>query len=57
VGVAALMNPAFSASARASGTNNRAAITVLVFNFRQVPAQTLAKAETETGFSKKSTCL
>jgi hypothetical protein len=49
VGAAALMNPAFSAGARRSETNNGAAITVLVFNFRQAPAQTLAKAEKEAG--------
>jgi len=49
VAAAALMNPAFSAGAFASEANNAASITVLVFNFRQAPAQTLAKAEKEAG--------
>jgi hypothetical protein len=49
MGAATLMNPALSAGARASETNNGAAITVLVFNFRQAPAQTLAKSEKEAG--------
>ena len=40
----ALMNPAFSATVFASEADNGSAITVLVFNFRQAPAQTLAKA-------------
>jgi hypothetical protein len=49
VGTAALMNPAFSAGTLALETNKGAAITVLVFNFRQAPAQTLTKAEKEAG--------
>jgi hypothetical protein len=49
VGTAALMGPAFPATAFASETNNGPAITVLVFNFRQAPAETLVKAEKEAG--------
>ena len=49
VGIAALMGPAFPATAFASETNNGPAITVLVFNFRQAPAETLVKAEKEAG--------
>ena len=37
------------ASALAPETNNGAAITVLVFNFKQAPAETLLKAEKEAG--------
>jgi hypothetical protein len=40
---------AFSATAFASETNSGPAITVLVFNFRQAPAETLRKAEKEAG--------
>ena len=49
VGTAALMGPAFPATAFASETSNGPAITVLVFNFRQAPAETLVKAEKEAG--------
>jgi hypothetical protein len=49
VGTAALMGPAFPATAFASETNHGPAITVLVFNFRQAPAETLVKAEKEAG--------
>ena len=37
------------ATAFASETNNGSGITVLVFNFRQAPAETLVKAEKEAG--------
>jgi len=43
------MGTAFPAPARASETNNGPAITVLVFNFRKAPAETLVKAEKEAG--------
>jgi hypothetical protein len=49
VGTAALMGPAFPATAFASETDNGPAITVLVFNFRQAPPETLLKAEKEAG--------
>jgi hypothetical protein len=49
VSTVALMGPAFPASAFASETNNGRAITVLVFNFRQAPPETLQKAEKEAG--------
>jgi hypothetical protein len=49
VGTAALVGPAFPATAFASETNNGSAITVLVFNFTQAPAETLVKAEKEAG--------
>ncbi len=49
VGTAALMAPAFPATAFASETDNGPAITVLVFNFRQAPPETLLKAEKEAG--------
>jgi hypothetical protein len=49
VGTAALLGTAFPATAFASDTNNRPAITVLVFNFRRAPAETLVKAEKEAG--------
>jgi hypothetical protein len=49
LGTAALMGPAFPATAFASETTNSPAITVLVFNFRQAPAETLVKAEKEAG--------
>lgn len=45
----ALMGSAFPATVSASETDNGPAITVLVFNFRQVPAGTLLKAEKEAG--------
>lgn len=48
-GTAAMMGPAFAASAFASETTDSPAITVLVFNFRQAPAETLMKAEKEAG--------
>jgi hypothetical protein len=43
------MTTAFSTEASASETESGAAVTVLVFNFRQVPGQTLAKAKDEAG--------
>jgi hypothetical protein len=49
LGTAALMGMASPATGFASETNNGAAITVLVFNFRQAPAETLLKAEKEAG--------
>ncbi|MGH9544595.1 MAG: hypothetical protein ACRD23_05205 [Terriglobales bacterium] len=49
VGTAALMGPALPATGFASETTSGAAITVLVFNFRQAPAETLVKAEKEAG--------
>jgi hypothetical protein len=49
LGAGALLGAAFPATAFASETNNGAAITVLVFNFRQAPAETLVKAEREAG--------
>jgi len=49
VGTAALMGPVFPATAFASETSKDPAITVLVFNFRQAPAETLVKAEKEAG--------
>ena len=49
VGTAALMSLAFPATAFAAEANNGPAITVLVFNFRQAPAETLVKAEKEAG--------
>jgi hypothetical protein len=48
-GVAALMGPALPATVFASETDHSPAITVLVFNFRQAPIETLAKAEKEAG--------
>ena len=48
-GTAALMGPALPTTGFASETNNGPAITVLVFNFRQAPAETLVKAEKEAG--------
>jgi hypothetical protein len=49
VGTTVLMGPAFPATALGSETDHRPAITVLVFNFRQAPAETLVKAEKEAG--------
>lgn len=49
LGTAALMGPALPTTGFASETNNGPAITVLVFNFRQAPAETLVKAEKEAG--------
>ena len=49
VGTAALLGPFLHATAFASETNRGPAITVLVFNFRQAPAETLLKAEKEAG--------
>ena len=46
-GTAAMVGLSFSATAFASETTDSAAITVLVFNFRQAPAETLLKAEKE----------
>jgi hypothetical protein len=43
------MGPDFLTTAFASETNKGTAITVLVFNFRQAPAETLVKAEMEAG--------
>src|SRR5450631_1855112 len=48
-GTAALMGTAFQTTALASETNHDPAITVLVFNFRQAPAEILVKAEKEAG--------
>lgn len=48
-GTAAIMGPAFLATAFASDTTDSPVITVLVFNFRQAPAETLLKAEKEAG--------
>jgi hypothetical protein len=48
-GVAALMGPALPSIAFASETDHGSAITVLVFNFRQAPAETLVNAEKEAG--------
>ena len=48
-GAAALIGWAFPATSFGSETNHGPAITVLVFNFRQAPAQTLVKAEKEAG--------
>jgi hypothetical protein len=48
-GATTLMGSAFPATALASETNNGPAITVLVFNLRQAPAETLVKAEKEAG--------
>ena len=49
VGTVVLTGPAFSATAFAAETNHGPAITVLVFNFRRAPAETLVKAEKEAG--------
>jgi len=49
VGTVALMGPAFRARAFASETNKSTAITVLVFNFRQVSTDILSNAENEAG--------
>jgi hypothetical protein len=49
LGTAALLGTAFPANAFASETKRSAAITVLVFNFRQAPPETLVKAEKEAG--------
>lgn len=48
-GVAALSGLASSVTALAAETNQGPAITVLVFNFRQAPPETLLKAEKEAG--------
>jgi hypothetical protein len=48
-GAAALMGPALPTTGFASETNIGPAITVLVFNFKQAPAETLVKAEKEAG--------
>jgi hypothetical protein len=48
-GATALLGSAFPATAFASETNNGPAITVLVFNFRQIPPETLLRAEKEAG--------
>src|SRR5450759_2703554 len=49
VGQAALLGKALSTTAFASEPNGGPGITVLVFNFRQAPAETLVKAEKEAG--------
>lgn len=47
--LAALITSAFSTKASASEPDGNFAVTVLVFNFRQAPTQTLAKAKEEAG--------
>jgi hypothetical protein len=49
VGLAVLILLAHSTATFASETDNGPAITVLVFNYREVPVETLVKAETEAG--------
>ncbi len=49
VGTTTLMGWAFPATAFAAATNNGPAVTVLVFNFRKAPAETMVKAEMEAG--------
>lgn len=48
-GTAVLIGPTLSGTSFASEINNGPAITVLVFNFRQAPTETLLKAEKEAG--------
>ena len=45
VGLAVLIRLAHPTAAFASETDNGPAITVLVFNYREVPVETLVKAE------------
>lgn len=49
VGAITLLGPVFPATVFASEANNGSAITVLVFNFRQAPPETMANAEKEAG--------
>ncbi len=49
VGTSALIGPALSSIAFASETDQGRSTTVLVFNFRKAPAETLVKAEKEAG--------
>jgi hypothetical protein len=49
VSTAALMGVVCPATAFSSEANDAHSITVLVFNFRRVPAETLVKAEKEAG--------
>jgi hypothetical protein len=49
VGLAVLIRLAHPTAAFASETDNGPAITVLVFNYREVPVKTLVKAEREAG--------
>ena len=49
VGLAVLIRLAHPTAAFASETDNGPGITVLVFNFRAAPAETLVKAEKEAG--------
>jgi hypothetical protein len=49
VGLAVLIRLAHPTAAFASETDNGPAITVLVFNYREVPVETLVKAEREAG--------
>ena len=49
VGLAVLIRLAHPTAAFASETDNGPAITVLVFNFRAAPVETLVKAEKEAG--------
>jgi hypothetical protein len=49
VGLAVLIRLAHPTAAFASETDNGPAITVLVFNFREAPVETLLKAEREAG--------
>jgi hypothetical protein len=49
VGLAVLIRLAHPTAAFASETDNGPAITVLVFNYREIPVETLVKAEREAG--------